>query len=86
MTPSASLCRTQEAFHRDRAAAAQLENVRIIAAKAATAWGHEALAAERREARHRKTKAIAGAIALQKCEASSEGDRLSGDGLSAPTD
>lgn len=86
MNPSASLCRSQEAFHRDRAAAAQLENVRIIAAKAANAWGHEALAAERREARHRKTKRIADAIALQKREAGSEGDRLCGDGLSARTD
>ena len=76
MTPSASLCRSQEAYHRDRAAGARLENVRVIAANAAAAWGQEALAAERREARHRKTKAIAGAIALQKREA---GGGLSGE-------
>ena len=63
MNPPASLCRSQEAYHRARAAAAQLENVRIIAAKAANAWGHEAIAAERREARHRKTKLTAGILA-----------------------
>jgi hypothetical protein len=69
MNPSASLCRSQEAFHRDRAAAAQLENVRVVATRAATAWGREALAAERREARHRRTKVIAAILALGKREA-----------------
>jgi hypothetical protein len=45
------MCRAQQAFHHDRSAAAQLDNVRIVAAQAAAAWGHEAVAAERREAR-----------------------------------
>lgn len=76
MNPSATLCRSQEAFHRDRAAAAQLENVRAVAAQAAAAWGHEAIAAERREARHLKTKQIAGILALQKRQAREEHDRL----------
>lgn len=48
---SSALCRKQEAHHRDRAAAAGLDNVRIIAASAAAAWGLEALTAERREQR-----------------------------------
>jgi hypothetical protein len=75
MHPSATLCRSQEAYHRDRAAAAQLENVRAIAAKAASAWGKEALDAERREARHRKTKLAADILALRKREARDEPDR-----------
>ena len=76
MNPSATLCRSQEAYHRDRAAAEQLENVRIIAAQAAIAWRQEALAAERRETRQRKTKLAAEILALQKREAGDERDRL----------
>ncbi len=51
MQLSSALCRKQEAHHLDRAAGAQLENVRIIAASAAAAWALEALTAERREER-----------------------------------
>ena len=76
MQPSASLCRSQEAFHRDRAIGAQLENVRAVATTAAAAWAQEAVAAERREARHRRTKATAGLLALKKREVGNEGDRL----------
>lgn len=76
MYPSASLCRTQEAFHRDRAAAAGLANVRAIATNAALAWGEEALLAERREARHERTKRVAGMIALEKRETGEARDRL----------
>ena len=76
MNPPASLCRPQEAYHRDQATAAQLENVRTIAARAAVAWGHEARSAERREARHRKTKLVAGSLAVRKREACEERDRL----------
>lgn len=75
MYPSSTLCRTQEAFHRDRAAGATLENVRAIAAGAAAAWGLEALAAERREARGVRTRAIADLIAVRKLEAGAEAER-----------
>ena len=59
MNPSSALCRSQEEFHRDRAASTTLENVRAISAGAAAAWGLEAVAAEKREARGAKTRAIA---------------------------
>ena len=59
MQLSSALCRAQEAHHRDRATAAQLENVRTIAAGAAAAWGQEALSAERREARQLRNLATA---------------------------
>jgi len=51
MTPSAKLCRIQEAFQRRRAENAPLGNVRIIAQKAAAAWGVEAVFAEERDRR-----------------------------------
>ena len=57
MYPSASLCRAQEAHHRDRAAETSLENVRVIAINAALAWGQEARSAERREARSSRSLA-----------------------------
>ena len=79
MYPTASLCRSQEAYHRDRAAGAQLENVRAIAKKAAMAWEQEALAAERREERHSRTKAIAGILALEKGKARDAQDGLFGE-------
>lgn len=59
MYPSANLCRQQETVQRDRAASASLENVRIVAERAASAWGVEALAAEKREARHERTREAA---------------------------
>jgi hypothetical protein len=76
MYPSASLCRTQESFHRDRANGAGLANVRVIAAAAADAWGQEALAAERREARRERTKTEAAVIALRKHDAIGAHERL----------
>jgi hypothetical protein len=69
MYPSSTLCRTQEEFHRARAAEATLDNVRAVAASAALAWGQEALAAERREARGARARAIADRAALQKRQA-----------------
>jgi hypothetical protein len=63
MYPSSTLCRSQEEFHRQRAASTTLENVRAISAGAAAAWGLEAAAAEKREARGAKTRAIAGLMA-----------------------
>jgi hypothetical protein len=56
MYPSVTICRTQEAIHLDRARSATLENVRAVAAKAAKAWGMEALAAEQREVRSERVR------------------------------
>jgi hypothetical protein len=55
MYPSLTLCRSQEAHHRERAAGALLENVRTIATVAANAWGQEALLAQAREKRRDRT-------------------------------
>jgi hypothetical protein len=77
MYPSATLCRSQETFHRDRAAGAALANVRVIAAAAADAWCLEALAAERREARRDRTKTLAAVVALRKPMAFGALERLS---------
>ena len=51
MYPSSTLCRAQEAHQKSIAEAATLENVRAVALRAAAVWGHEAIAAEKREAR-----------------------------------
>ena len=75
MYPSSTLCRTQEEFHRARAAAATLDNVRAISAGAAAAWGLEAVAAEKREARGAKTRHAADLIAAQKAQALAERER-----------
>lgn len=65
MYPSSALCRVQEALQRDRAAGAALDNVRMIAGKAATAWGNEAVQAEAREERQKmgRSRLIAGVFA-----------------------
>lgn len=75
MYPSSTLCRTQESFHRDRAASTTLENVRAIASGAAAAWGMEAVAAEKREARGARTRATAELLAAEKAEASTARER-----------
>jgi len=75
MYPSSTLCRTQELFHRDRAASTTLENVRVIAAGAAAAWGLEAIAAEKREARGVRTRAAAELLMAEKAEAAAARDR-----------
>lgn len=75
MYPSSTLCRTQEEFHRARATAATLDNVRTISEGAAAAWGLEAVAAEKREARGVKTRALAELIATQKAEAAEARER-----------
>lgn len=49
MSISSTLCRTQEALQTERATNASLDNVRIQAIRAATAWGREADLAERLE-------------------------------------
>lgn len=58
MLPSSVLCRAQEAIQRQAARTAPLANVRLIAETAASAWAHEALAADRREARQARVMAI----------------------------
>lgn len=59
-------CRAQEAIQWERAQSEPLENVRIVALRAAIAWGHEATAAEQREARKRRTVAIAEMMQVQR--------------------
>ena len=59
-------CRAQEAIQRERAQSEPLENVRIVALRAAIAWGHEATAAEQRDARKRRTAAIAEMMQVQR--------------------
>lgn len=49
MAHTSAFCLAQEAFHRDRAAATNLGNVRIVAASSAAAWAREAAVALRRE-------------------------------------
>lgn len=61
-----TLCCAQEAIQRHRATSAALENVRMVAAKAAVTWGLEAVAAEHREARHARTRAIAELMDIKK--------------------
>jgi len=53
MTMTAAFCRTQEALQRDRAASVDLENVRAIALRAASAWDQAAVLAQACEAKHR---------------------------------
>lgn len=72
---SAAICRIQETYQRDRAVNAALKNVRI-AGKVAKAWGVEALAAERREARRERTRAIADLAPLEKEQSPEVEDRL----------
>lgn len=76
MELSSTFCRMQETVQRDRAANAILENIRLVAEKAAKAWGAVALAAEQREARRERTRIIADMTALQHEPAPSEEDRL----------
>jgi hypothetical protein len=76
MELSSTFCRMQETVQRDRAANAVLENIRIVAEKAAKAWSVEALSAERREARRERTRIIADMAALQNEPAPSEEDGL----------
>lgn len=59
MELTSTQCREQEAIQWKRAKDEPLENVRVIALKAAIAWGQEAVSAERREARRLRTKMIA---------------------------
>lgn len=66
MELTSAQCRAQEAIQWERAKSEPLENVRIVALRAAIAWGHEATAAEQREARKRRTRAIAELMQVQR--------------------
>ncbi len=76
MRLSATLCRAQQSFQRDRAASANLPNARMIAGAAAIAWEKEALSAEGREKRQRRMPLIADTIAANMRLSSQEFDRL----------
>lgn len=76
MELSSTFCRMQENVQRDRATNAILQNVRLVAEKAAKAWGAVALAAEQREARRERKRIIADMKALQDQQAPSEEGRL----------
>jgi len=65
MELTSTFCRAQEAFQRERAAGAVLDNVRVISFRAAEAWASEALAADRREARRERLRMIACIAALE---------------------
>lgn len=76
MKLSSVLCRSQEAFQRERAVTASLANARIVAERAATAWAREAVDAEQREARDIRSLAIAELLAVKK-QRSCDDDRSS---------
>jgi hypothetical protein len=59
MELTSAQCRDQEAIQWKRAKDEPLENVRIVALKAAIAWGQEAVVAERREAHRLRVRTIA---------------------------
>jgi hypothetical protein len=64
MAPTYDFCRAQEALQRDRAAGSLLENVRVIATKAAAAWNREALLAQNCEATRKRRNALPEAASL----------------------
>lgn len=75
MELTSRLCRAQEAAQRERAAGTSLENVRIVAERAALAWRQAAIEAEHREARRARARTIA-EIASLEAERSNEDDQL----------
>lgn len=72
MELTSRLCRAQEAAQRERAASNLLENVRLVAERAATAWRHAAIEAEQREARRARTRASAEIAFLEKQRANED--------------
>jgi len=66
MNLTSDQCRAQEAIQWERAKSDPLENVRIVAKRAAIAWGHEATFLEGREASKRRVRAIAEIMELQR--------------------
>ncbi len=68
-------CRAQEAIQWERAKSEPLENVRMVALRAAIAWGHEATAAEQREARKLRTRVITEMMQAQQQRSDDDDDR-----------
>lgn len=58
MELTSSMCRAQAAIQLARAASETLQNVRLIAERAAVAWDREAVAADHREARRARARTI----------------------------
>jgi hypothetical protein len=58
MAMTSEFCRAQEALQRGRAAESQLDNVRVVAIRAAVAWEREAIMAESREAKRERENAL----------------------------
>lgn len=58
MAMTSEFCRTQEALQRGRAAETSLDNVRLIATRAAVAWEREAIMAESRETKRERESAL----------------------------
>ncbi|HEY1124678.1 MAG TPA: hypothetical protein VGE65_03525 [Sphingobium sp.] len=92
MTTTSAKCRDQQAYHRERAEGAALENVRVIAVKAAVAWGKEAVRQEMREANgeRRRTQGFASveaaAAAAAEAAVDAEAADVPGPGPGAPDD
>lgn len=76
MLPSSNLCRAQEAIQRQVAITTPLANVRLIAETAAEAWAHEALAADRREARQARLQAVRANLMLVQKAATEPSDSI----------
>jgi len=72
MELTSRLCRAQETAQLERAAGTSLENVRIIAERAASAWRQAAIDAEHREARRARARAIAELMSVQKQQSSQD--------------
>ena len=68
MANTSAFCLAQEALQRDRVAAADLENVRMIATSAAAAWAREAVVALRREAKLGREDQLPAAASLSEEE------------------
>lgn len=68
MAHTSAFCLAQEVFHRDRAAVANLDNVRIVATSAAAAWAREAAVALRREAKLGRENQLPAAASLSEEE------------------
>ncbi len=68
MQLSSDFCRSQQTIHQERAASTQLDNVRIVAGKAAAAWGVEAAAAELREKRRASGQGSDGSLTRREME------------------
>ena len=78
MQPSLTLCRTQEAQQRSRAAMTTLDNVRQQANAAAAAWAKEGALAEKREARKELARTEAG-LPLEMVDDMSDDDMSDGE-------